>query len=318
MFGGRGTHRGCAVSAPPAPRRCVRALRPALFASLLALAGCEPLVGGGGGGGSVACPGGPDPLFSDQWHLANTGQTALNGSVAATPGVDLGVEGAWSAGYRGSGVAIAVLDDAVDIGHEDLRANVLSGRSVDYTDGDDDPSPNEGSGFFHGTAVAGITAARDDNGCGGRGVAPRAGVAGFNILSSQAGADTLDALERDVAVSNNSWGPSDETGQLIALGNQAAWEASITAGTEGTATDPANRNGLGTVYVWAAGNGYGCVGDDCAPVDDSNYDGAANYWRVLAVSAVNAEGRPAIYSERGANVLVAGPGGASAPTATWR
>ena len=305
---GVAVHRVCATTARYALTWCVRARRLALPGAALLLAGCEPLVGGDGGGGSVACPGGPDPLFVDQWHLENTGQTALDGSVAATPGVDLGVDGAWSAGYRGSGVGIAVLDDAVDIGHEDLRANVLSGRSVDYTDGGDDPSPEDGSGLFHGTAVAGISAARDDNGCGGRGVAPRAGVAGFNILSSQQGADTLDALEQDVAVSNNSWGPADSTGELRDLG-LSSWQATIQGATE------QNRNGLGTVFLWAAGNGYGCVdvqGDDtknCEPVDDSNYDGAANYWRVLAVSAVNARGRPAVYSERGANVLVAGPGG---------
>ncbi|MFP4182275.1 MAG: S8 family serine peptidase [Thiohalospira sp.] len=303
-------HRGCAVSAPPAPGRCVRALLPALLASLLALAGCEPMVDGGGGGGSVDCPGGTDPLFSEQWHLENTGQTNLDGEEAATPGVDLGVEGAWSAGYRGGGVDIAILDDAVAIGHEDLRANVLDGRSVDYTEDPegDDPSPGEDSGLFHGTAVAGLAAARDDNGCGGRGAAPRGGLAGFNILATGKGSDTLDALGRDVAVSSNSWGPEDRTGELRSLG-LPGWETTIEGGTE------ENRDGLGTLYLWAAGNGYGCVdveGDDtkdCEPVDDSNYDGAANYWRVLAVSAVNARGRPAIYSERGANVLVAGPGG---------
>ncbi|MFW5909598.1 MAG: hypothetical protein ACOCUM_02370, partial [Thiohalospira sp.] len=79
-------HRGCAVSAPPALGRCVRALLPALLASLLALAGCEPMVGGGGGGGSVDCPGGTDPLFGDQWYLENTGQTAPDGTEAATAG----------------------------------------------------------------------------------------------------------------------------------------------------------------------------------------------------------------------------------------
>ncbi|WP_143613258.1 S8 family serine peptidase [Thiohalospira halophila] len=302
---GVAVHRVCATTARYALTWCVRARRLALPGAALLLAGCDPLVGGDGGGGSVACPGGPDPLFVDQWHLDNTGQTALDGSVAATPGVDLGVDGAWSAGYRGSGVGIAVLDDAVDIGHEDLRANVLDGRSVDYTDGGDDPSPEDGSGLFHGTAVAGISAARDDNGCGGRGVAPRAGVAGFNILATEEVIDIKDALEQDVAVTNNSWGPEDLTGELRGGG----WQDSVLGGTE------VNRDGRGTVYLWAAGNGYGCVnvqGDDtknCEPVDDSNYDGAANYWRVLAVSAVNARGRPAVYSERGANVLVAGPGG---------
>ena len=318
-------HRRRATSVRRAPAWCVRARLLALTGSLLLLAGCEPMVGGDDGGSEDApaaqspdepelpdepAPEPPeepdpgDPLYSDQWHLENTAQTSPDGAEAAAVGMDLGVVEAWGAGYRGAGVTIAVLDDALALDHEDLAANSRVGLSNDYTDpGSTDPSPTPGSNRFHGTAVGGIAAARDGNGHGGRGVAPRADLAGFNILATNEGADITAALERDVAVSNNSWGPEDGTGELRELGVEG-WRASVRGGTE------ANRNGRGTVYIWAAGNGFGgCAGEDCAPRDDSNYDAAANYWRVLAVSAVNALGRPSIYSERGANVLVSGPGG---------
>ncbi|MBC7240323.1 MAG: S8 family serine peptidase, partial [Chloroflexi bacterium] len=57
------------------------------------------------------------------------------------------------------------------------------------------------------------------------------------------------------------------------------------------------RNGLGTIYVWAAGNG-GAGGDN------SNYDGYANSRFTLAVGSLDANGRQAWYSEPGANLFV--------------
>jgi hypothetical protein len=104
-----------------------------------------------------------DPLHGDQWHLKNTGQ------LGATTGEDLNVEPAWSAcgtgnACRGEGVRIAVVDDGLEIAHEDLAANVATGLSYNYvtsnTDPTNDPADAESN---HGTAVAGIVAARDLN-----------------------------------------------------------------------------------------------------------------------------------------------------------
>ena len=44
-------------------------------------------------------------------------------------------------------------------------------------------------------------------------------------------------------------------------------------------------------------------------VDNSNYDGRANYRGVMAVAAVNDQGVQSSYSESGANLWVAAPGG---------
>ena len=281
-----------------------------LAVAVTLLAGCG---GGGGGGGdqfagSVACVGsgsraaatgytatpsagfgtrasGDDTLFARQWHLQNTGQ--VDGAVA---GEDINVAGVWDS-FDGSGVRIAVVDDGLEIGHADLAANVVPGASHDYLSGGSDPT-----GGSHGTSVAGVAAAVGFNDLGVRGVAPAADLVGFNLLLNSNEANQGDAMARDpqVAVSNNSWGPRDDTGRLV--DSSALWRAGVDSGTAN------GRNGLGTAYFWAAGNGG-------RSVDNSNYDGYANYSRVMAIAALDASGRRASYSEPGANLLVAAPAG---------
>ena len=66
----------------------------------------------------------------------------------------------------GKGVRIAVVDSGVAVGHPDLRGQIALARN--FVDG----SPNAGE--VHGTAVAGIIAAREGNGVGIVGIAPQA------------------------------------------------------------------------------------------------------------------------------------------------
>ncbi|NJL19542.1 MAG: S8 family serine peptidase, partial [Bdellovibrionaceae bacterium] len=60
------------------------------------------------------------------------------------------------------------------------------------------------------------------------------------------------------------------------------------------------RDGNGTVYVFAAGNGLDVL-------DNANADGFANSIHTIAVSAVNDFGFQSYYSEPGACILVAAP-----------
>lgn len=239
-----------------------------------------------------------DPLYPDQWHLKNIGQLGANG-VAGLSGEDMNVEPAW-ANYKGNGIRIAVVDDGLEIGHEDLAANVAAtGLSYNYLNGSSDPTndPTDVSaGNGHGTAVAGIAVARDLNGLGGSGAAPRANLVGYNLLQSQTTSSEADALTRgspNVHIYSNSWGPPDGNGTLDAPA--ATWRTAVDSGLAN------GRSGLGAIYTWAAGNG--------APTDNSNYDGYANYRGVIAVAAVNDHGRQSSYSESGANLWVSAPGG---------
>ena len=107
-----------------------------------------------------------EPAFGEQWHLENTGQT---GGVSDS---DIDAVTAWGVA-RGAGVLVAVVDSGVDDDHPELAGQLHPGGR-DVVDLDNDPSPADASEEeMHGTAVAGvIAAAEDDNGI--TGVAPEA------------------------------------------------------------------------------------------------------------------------------------------------
>jgi proprotein convertase subtilisin/kexin type 2 len=254
-------------------------------------------------------PGQGDPLFGRQWHLKNTGQTSVNG-MAAIPGEDINVESVWNScgnggTCRGEGATIAVVDSGVEIAHRDLQPNVSTSvnhrvYSMAGPPANGDPTPPEGGagqegGAAHGTMVAGIIAARDNNGLGGRGVAPRSSIVGYLLPGGEANsADAMSYQAESIVVSNNSWGPVDNTGQLD--GDSFLWQQGINTGLNN------GRGGRGTIYVWANGNGG-------RTIDRSDYDGKANYRGVIAVGALNAGGRKSSYSERGSNLWISAPGG---------
>jgi subtilisin family serine protease len=243
---------------------------------------------------------GEDPLYADQWHLNNTGTLPFSVS-----GEDANVQSVWASKNKGEGIIISVVDDGVEIAHEDLKANIsITVAGFNYVTNTTNPS-HKFTNSGHGTAVAGVAAAKDLNGIGVRGAAPCANIVGRNILeaNSLTGSTQGDAMTKDtdkIHVSNNSWGAPDDTGQLSPANN--LWETGITSGLE------TGRGGKGTIYLWAAGNG------GTGNVDNSNYDGQANYYGVLAIGGIGTNGKKARYSEKGANLwLVAHTQGNSDP-----
>ena len=222
-----------------------------------------------------------------QWHLRNTGQNG--GSV----GIDLNVTTAWDQ-WKGSGVTIGVVDDGLETSHPDLAASVDLMHDYDFNDADGDPSPSGQDN--HGTACAGLAAARGNNGQGISGAAPEATLAGLRLIAApttdEDEADAFLHARQEIAIKSNSWGPNDD-GQTIGGPGILSRQALATAVTTG-------RGGLGTVFIWAAGNGR-------QNGDDSNYDGWANAPEAIAVSAINDKGKLAVYSEPGSNILVCAP-----------
>ncbi|MDX2133825.1 MAG: S8 family serine peptidase [Saprospiraceae bacterium] len=127
-----------------------------------------------------------DPLFSQQWHLYNTGQGG------GTPGADLGAPDAWAFHSdaitpTGDTVVVAVIDGGIDQQHVDLLPNLW----VNYGDWPNDGLDNDQNGYSddhlgwnvfqqndniasadenHGTQVAGILAAAGNNSLGVAGV----------------------------------------------------------------------------------------------------------------------------------------------------
>ena len=224
-----------------------------------------------------------DALYGCQWHLSNAGQFVGSASQ------DINVEDVWTSGTLGEGITVAVVDDGMHHGHEDLSANVTASFNHDYTGGDDIYDPAE----THGTAVAGLVAARDNN-LGMRGVAPRATIYGYNLLLDKTELNEAHAMAQNAtttAIFNNSWGPADLGAPEF---TNSFWEAAV---EDGVTT---GYGGKGTLYVWAAGNG-GLRGDY------SNLDEYGNFYGVTAVCAVNHADFRSSYSEPGSNLWVCAP-----------
>ena len=210
------------------------------------------------------------------------------------PGADINAFPAWAI-TLGQGVTIAVLDDGLDIHHPDLVDNALPSGHFDFINNLTDPTAGR-----HGTAVAGIAAARGFNNIGARGVAPAASLLGVRILDDSGRLDDYIVAQAfsyatDRAdIVNNSWGPPD--GSLHAFeGPSPLVRSAIENGIR------FGRQGRGNIYVLAAGNG----GAD----DDSNLDGYATLRYGIPVAASDNLGRAASYSEAGANILVNAPSG---------
>ncbi len=136
-----------------------------------------------------------DPLFPQQWALQNTGQ---DHPIADPPpstakglaGADIHATTAWDT-QKGN-VIVAVLDSGVDITHPDLAGNIwvnpgeIPGNGIDddgngyvddvngwdFASNDNSPTPGTETGHEHGTHVAGIIAAVQNNAVGVSGVCP--------------------------------------------------------------------------------------------------------------------------------------------------
>lgn len=230
---------------------------------------------------STAMP--ADSKISSQWYLNDS-----------KPAVDINASSVWP-DYTGAGVLVGIIDDGIDYTHVDLKANY--GTTFDYDLRGKDSDAKAESGDKHGTAVAGVIAA-DDNGTGTVGVAYDATIAGFRIGYGSAGSSSqfIGALNQqvNVDVSNNSWAYAtpfmDNFKSSTYSGFGSALKSGVTSG----------RDGLGTVFVFSAGNYRGSG-------DSVNYHNIGNSPYVIAVAGVGGTGKYASFSNPGAALLVAAP-----------
>jgi lantibiotic leader peptide-processing serine protease len=91
---------------------------------------------------------------------------------------------AWALGCTGAGVRVAILDGGIYDGHPDLSGNIDVAKSRSFVPGQ--PFNADLGTFWHGTHVAGIVAAMD-NDIGVVGIAPEATLIGVKVLHGGTG-----------------------------------------------------------------------------------------------------------------------------------
>ena len=187
-----------------------------------------------------------DPLFELQWPLANREGAG-----------DVGALEAWRYTRGSADIVVAVLDDGVQLDHPDLAANIAGpGRNFGNGAplGDGGPITAEDR---HGTAVAGIVAARGDNGLGISGICPLCRLLPIRVEGASnegLAAAFRYAAEQGADVITNSWG-YDAKRRLAA---DAALGAEIRRVAEH------GRGGRGVLVVFATSNDAVdvCSGED--------------------------------------------------------
>jgi subtilisin-like proprotein convertase family protein len=231
-----------------------------------------------------------DIFFPLEWYLYNTR-----------------VEFAWKHA-TGKGVKVAVFDQGIDPTNPDLRANDLVALGLNSSTSGPGGAPVLAADN-HGTHVAGIIgAARDGQGIVGVAYDARlVSIYTSATFSLQYLTEIANAFRyaTSVDVLNNSWG----FGKL--LNNSTNWAflddaknpnfAPAFQALHDLAAD--GRNGLGTVVVQSAGNGYN-VGDD------TNLHNFQNSRYIITVGATDFRGGSSYFSTTGASILVSAPGGA--------
>ena len=222
-----------------------------------------------------------DPLWPQMWFLNRGDDEEGNG-------LDMNVEEAWKTGVSGKGVVVTILDDGVEWSHPDLEANYDAAASRDLNDRDADPFPRYDilNSNKHGTRCAGQVSAAANNSKCGVGIAYNSKIGGVRVLDGA----IVDALEAEALSFNRnhidiysaSWGPDDDGRTVDGPGPLAsrALEDGILKG----------RNGLGSIFVWASGNG-GKFFDNC------NTDGYTTSIYTLSISSVSEKGLIPWYSE---------------------
>lgn len=189
----------------------------------------------------------------------------------------------WNVTTGNKNTIVAVIDTGVDYNHEDLSA-VNASLGWDFVNNDADPMDDNG----HGTHVAGTVAATINNGKGVVGVAPGITIMPLKVLDSNGSGRISD-------IANAITYAADHGARILSM-SFGSWFPS-------KAMEDATKYAVytkGTLAFAAAGNDG---------LQLNTYPAAYNW--ILAVAAVGYDGNRAAYSNHGAFVDIAAPGGSN-------
>lgn len=200
-----------------------------------------------------------DPLFAGQYGLNNTGQTG------GTAGADINVAPVWNSATGSKNVIVAVIDEGVNISHEDLKKNIWLNTDEIPDNGEDDDKNGyvddiRGYDFYnddetvydaedgdrHGTHVAGIIGAQGNNGIGVAGVNWNVSIMPVKFLGPEGGDDftgaeaIVYAVDNGAKVINCSWGGGGDSPiieEAISYANDHGVLIAAAAGNYGMSTD---------------------------------------------------------------------------------
>ena len=280
-----------------------------------------------------------DPLLGDQWHLVNNGDLRPTKFIKDA---DVQVEKAWSElGCTGDpSIIVAVLDEGVDVSHPDLQASMWVNpgeiwRSTEDNDGNGYVGDIHGYNFVqktgiistdsrndtgHGTHVAGVIAAVNNNGigissiAGGDGSNPGVKIMSCQIFSGAYAGTVLEevraikyAADNGAVILQCSWG------YISGAANPYEWTPQFRTDEEWEAYNVLERKAL-DYFIHNAGSPDGVIegglaifagGNESAPA--ASYPGA--YPDFVAVAATAGDFTPAVYSNYGPGTTISAPGG---------
>lgn len=264
-----------------------------------------------------------DPEFDRLWYLQNRGQPVH--ATIGLSGADIGAPEAWDSTTGDPDMIIAVIDSGVAFEHPDLIDNAwvnpgeIPGNGIDddgngyvddvrgwdFVNDDDNPSDysRDLSGDGHGTHVAGIIAARGNNGIGTTGVMWRARIMALQIFDLFETSSFLDAIIQNINIIAAIEYATDNGAKII----NCSFGGPSPSQFQFEAFRYADEHGV--LAVAAAGN-------ETADNDRAQtYPAGYSLPNIISVAATDENDDLADYSNYGASsVDVAAPGGNRHPT----
>ncbi|MFQ6120755.1 MAG: S8 family serine peptidase, partial [Methanosarcinales archaeon] len=181
-----------------------------------------------------------DSLFKDQWHLSYVW------GIDIAENADIMASEAWEITKGSREIAVAILDDGVDLDHPDFKGEGKIMFPKDFVDGDIRPFPEKEYGDYHGTACAGVAVA-EENGIGTVGGAHRCALMPVRFALSSTDnqlIEIFDYISQRANVLSCSWGPAPVNAPLNTKVYNKIHQITTTGG----------KNKKGLVIIFAAGN----------------------------------------------------------------